>query len=57
MTAARYLISMTAPSPINSEPRRIDKRGVPVPSDTGATDGDLEDKYITSRYRVLMNKA
>ena len=30
---------------------------VPVPSDTGWTDGDLEDKYITSRYRVLMNKA
>jgi len=29
---------------------------VPVPSDTGWTDGDLEDKYITSRYRVLMNK-
>jgi hypothetical protein len=30
---------------------------VPVPSDTGWTDGDLEDRYITSRYRVLMNKA
>jgi hypothetical protein len=30
---------------------------MPVPSDTGWTDGDLEDKYITSRYRVLMNKA
>jgi hypothetical protein len=29
---------------------------VPVPSDTGWTDGDLEDKYITSRYRVLVNK-
>jgi hypothetical protein len=29
---------------------------VPVPSDTGWTDGDLEDMYITSRYRVLMNK-
>jgi hypothetical protein len=29
---------------------------VPVPSDTGWTDGDLEDKYITSRYRVLINK-
>jgi hypothetical protein len=28
---------------------------VPVPSDTGWTDGDLEDKYITSRYRVLIN--
>ena len=30
---------------------------VPVPADTGWTDGDLEDRYITSRYRVLMNKA
>jgi hypothetical protein len=29
---------------------------VPVPADTGWTDGDLEDKYITSRYRVLINK-
>jgi hypothetical protein len=29
---------------------------VPVPSDTGWTDGDLEDVYITARYRVLMNK-
>ncbi len=29
---------------------------VPVPAETGWTDGDLEDKYITSRYRVLMNK-
>ena len=26
---------------------------MPVPSDTGWTDGDLEDRYITSRYRVL----
>ncbi len=29
---------------------------VPVPAETGWTDGDLEDKYITARYRVLMNK-
>jgi hypothetical protein len=29
---------------------------VPVPAETGWTDGDLEDKYITSRYRVLMSK-
>ena len=29
---------------------------VPVPSDTGWTDGDLEDKYITGRYRVLVSK-
>src|SRR5580704_13471403 len=29
---------------------------VPVPSDTGWTDGDLEDKYTTSRYRVLVSK-
>ena len=28
---------------------------VPVPSDTGWTE-DLEDKYITSRYRVLVSK-
>jgi hypothetical protein len=29
---------------------------VPVPAETGWTDGDLEDKYITARYRVLMSK-
>jgi len=29
---------------------------VPVPSDTGWTDGDLEDKYITARYRVPVSK-
>ena len=29
---------------------------VPVPSDTGWTDGDLEDKYISGRYRVLVSK-
>jgi len=29
---------------------------MPVPSDTAWTDGDLEDSYITSRYRVLLNK-
>jgi len=29
---------------------------VPVPAETGWTDGDLEDKYVTSRYRMLMSK-
>jgi hypothetical protein len=29
---------------------------VPVPAETGWTDGDLEDKYVSARYRVLMNK-
>ncbi|HZC56045.1 MAG TPA: hypothetical protein VE396_08360 [Xanthobacteraceae bacterium] len=29
---------------------------IPVPAETGWTDGDLEDKYVTSRYRVLMSK-
>ena len=30
---------------------------VPVPAETGWTDGDLEDKYISARYRVYMSKA
>jgi hypothetical protein len=30
---------------------------VPVPSETGASDGDTEEKYISARYRVTMNKA
>jgi hypothetical protein len=29
---------------------------VPVPAETGWTDGDLEDKYVSSRYRVLVSK-
>jgi hypothetical protein len=28
-----------------------------VPSETGASDGDLEEKYVTSRYRVMLNAA
>jgi hypothetical protein len=30
---------------------------VPVPSETGASDGDTEDEYIIARYRVLLNEA
>ncbi|MGL4439639.1 MAG: hypothetical protein ACRCUE_10215 [Bosea sp. (in: a-proteobacteria)] len=29
---------------------------LPVPSETGASDGDLEEKYWTARYRVRMNQ-
>jgi hypothetical protein len=28
-----------------------------VPSETGASDGDLEEKYVTARYRVMMDAA
>ena len=28
-----------------------------VPSETGPSDGDLEDEYISARYRVTMNEA
>jgi hypothetical protein len=28
-----------------------------VPSETGASDGDLEEKYVTSRFRVMVDKA
>jgi hypothetical protein len=30
---------------------------VPVPSETGASDGDTEDQYIIARYRVLLTEA
>lgn len=30
---------------------------LPVPSETGASDGDTEDQYIIARYRVTMDKA
>jgi hypothetical protein len=44
-------------SPKGDDPRMwVMGHYVPVPSDTGWTDGDLEDKYITSRYRVLVSK-
>jgi hypothetical protein len=29
---------------------------VPVPAETGWTDGDLDDKYVSARYRVTMDK-
>jgi hypothetical protein len=28
-----------------------------VPAETGASDGDLEEKYVTSRYRVMLDEA
>jgi hypothetical protein len=28
-----------------------------VPSETGASDGDLEEKYVSARYRVMVNAA
>ena len=30
---------------------------VPVPSETGPSDGDLEEKYVSARYRVTMGEA
>jgi hypothetical protein len=30
---------------------------IPVPSETGASDGDLEELYISARYRVLLSEA
>ena len=30
---------------------------VPVPSETGASDGDLEEQYISARYRVVLNES
>lgn len=30
---------------------------VPVPSETGPSDGDLEDEYISNRYRVTMSES
>ncbi|HZT25039.1 MAG TPA: hypothetical protein VFA57_04970 [Pseudolabrys sp.] len=30
---------------------------IPVPSETGASDGDLEEKYVTARYRIWLTAA
>ncbi len=30
---------------------------VPVPAETGWTDGDIEEKYVSARYRVYVSKA
>jgi hypothetical protein len=30
---------------------------IPVPAETGASDGDLEEKYVSARYRVMMDAA
>ena len=29
---------------------------LPVPAETGASDGDLEDEYLTARYRILLSE-
>jgi hypothetical protein len=29
---------------------------VPVPAETGPSDGDLEEEYVTARYRVLLSE-
>lgn len=30
---------------------------VPVPAETGASDGDLEEQYISARYRIVLGEA
>src|SRR5258707_2798609 len=30
---------------------------IPVPAETGASDGDLEEKYVSARYRVMVDAA
>src|SRR5260370_7309614 len=30
---------------------------LPVPADHGASDGDLEDQYVSARYRVMLSEA
>jgi hypothetical protein len=30
---------------------------VPVPAETGASDGDLEEQYVTARWRILLTEA
>jgi hypothetical protein len=30
---------------------------IPVPAETGASDGDLEEKYVSARFRVMMDAA
>jgi hypothetical protein len=30
---------------------------VPVPAEHGATDGDLEDQYVSARYRIIVSEA
>jgi hypothetical protein len=49
--------SVAGLSPVGDDPTAwVLGHYVPVPAETGWTDGDLEDKYVTARYRVLMSK-
>lgn len=44
-------------SPVGDDPTAwVVGHYMPVPAETGWTDGDLEAKYTTARFRVLMNK-
>jgi hypothetical protein len=29
---------------------------IPVPADHGASDGDLEEQYVSARYRIILNE-
>jgi hypothetical protein len=49
--------SVAGLSPVGDDPTSwVIGHYVPVPAETGWTDGDLEDKYTSARYRVLMDK-
>ncbi len=44
-------------SPVGDDPTAwVVGHYVPVPAETGATDGDLEAKYVSARFRVTMDK-
>ncbi len=44
-------------SPVGDDPTAwVVGHYVPVPAETGWTDGDIDEKYVSARYRVTMNK-
>src|SRR5262245_16313111 len=44
------------PASTNSIPYMIG-HVVPVPAEHGATDGDLEEQYVSARYRIMLSEA
>jgi hypothetical protein len=47
------MVQISGLHPATNDPKQwLKGHSVPVPAETGPSDGDFEDKYVTARYRV-----
>lgn len=51
------MVQISGLHPATSDPKQwLKGHSVPVPAETGPSDGDFEDKYVTARYRVNLTE-